>query len=292
MAVFGSIGLVVCYDMAGTRLWEIDVGVLQSGWFYDPDFQWGHSSSPIIHDNLVIIQADTPSSFIVAVDVETGREVWRVSREDEISTFATPTVYSGPGGDELITNGTQIRAYDPGTGELLWTLGPNSEIPIATPIIGDDLIYLTAGYLPIRPIYAVRPGHRGDLSLRDGVTASDALAWSKDRGGTYIPTPLVYRGYFYTKRQQRPSDVLRRRDGPNPLSQASRGGRRLLLCVARCGRRQAVLRKRGRRHLRCEGWPRLSAVSEEHDGGDRDGESGRLRRSDGHPDPQPRLRDR
>lgn len=199
VAVFGSIGLVVCYDMAGEMLWQIDIGVLHSGWFYDPDFQWGHSSSPIIHNGLVIIQADTPySSFLAAVDIGTGEEVWRASREEEISTFATPSIYSGPTGDELITNGTQIRAYDPATGELLWFLGPNSEIPIATPVVDGDLIYLTAGYPPIRPIYAVRPGHRGDLSLRDGEDSSEALAWSADRGGTYIPTPLAYRGLFYT----------------------------------------------------------------------------------------------
>ena len=199
VAVFGAIGLVVCYDMAGNLMWEVDIGVLHSGWFYDPDFQWGHSSSPIIYEGKVIVQADTPfASFIAALDVGTGAEVWRTTREEEISTFATPSVYSGATGDELITNGTQMRAYDPASGELLWFLGPNSEIPIATPIIADDLIYLTAGYPPIRPIYAVRPGNRGDLSLRDGGESSEAIAWSKDRGGTYIPTPLVYEGYFYT----------------------------------------------------------------------------------------------
>ena len=199
VAVFGAIGLVVCYDTDGNLLWEVDIGVLHSGWFYDPDFQWGHSSSPIIYEGLVIIQADTPyESFLAALDADTGAEVWRVSREEEISTFATPSIYSGPSGDELITNGTQVRAYDPTSGELLWFLGPNSEIPIATPIVADDLIYLTAGYPPIRPIYVVRPGFRGDLSLRDGQESSEALAWSKNRGGTYIPTPLVYRGYFYT----------------------------------------------------------------------------------------------
>lgn len=199
IAVFGAIGLVVCYDMDGTLLWDADIGALHSGWFIDPDFQWGHSSSPVIHDELVIIQADTSDEpFLVALDLRTGDEVWRVRREDEISTFATPTVYSGPEGDELITNGTRIRAYDPATGEPLWSLGPNSEIPIATPVIHDGLIYLTAGYPPVRPIYVVRPGHRGDLSLRDGEDSNAAVVWSKDRGGTYIPTPLVYDGYLYT----------------------------------------------------------------------------------------------
>ena len=199
VAVFGAIGRVVCYDVDGNLLWEVNVGALHSGWFYDPDFQWGHSSSPIIYDDLVIVQADTPyDSFLLALDVETGAEVWRSARDEEISTFATPTIYVGSSGDELITNGTTIRAYDPATGELLWFLGPNSEIPIAAPVVSDGLIYLTAGYPPIRPIYVVQPGHRGDLSLPDGSDTSDAVVWSRDRGGTYIPTPLAYRGYFYT----------------------------------------------------------------------------------------------
>ena len=107
-------------------------------------------------------------------------------------------MYAGRYGNELITNGTTIRAYDPATGERLWVLGPNSELAIATPVVSEDIIYLTAGYPPVRPVYAVRPGHRGDLSLIDGATASEAVAWSTNRGGTYIPTPIAYRGHLYT----------------------------------------------------------------------------------------------
>ena len=117
---------------------------------------------------------------------------------DEIPTFSSPTIYRGDTGDELITNGTRIRGYDPRTGELLWHLGPNSEIPIGVPVVTEELIYVTAGYPPIRPIYAIRPGSRGDLAEPEGIDESEALAWSKDRGGTYIPSPLVYRGHFYT----------------------------------------------------------------------------------------------
>jgi outer membrane protein assembly factor BamB len=91
-----------------------------------------------------------------------------------------------------------VRGYDPETGKLRWTLAPNSEITIATPIAGPDLVYVTGGYPPARPIYAIRPGFAGDLSLAKGATSSDAIAWSNDREGTYIPTPIVYRGLLYT----------------------------------------------------------------------------------------------
>jgi outer membrane protein assembly factor BamB len=104
----------------------------------------------------------------------------------------------GAKGSELVTNGTKIRAYDPATGQLLWTLAPNSEIVIGTPVVRDDIVYLTAGYPPVRPVYAVRAGGRGDLSLAAGARMNSAVVWSHDRDGTYISTPIVYRDQLYT----------------------------------------------------------------------------------------------
>ena len=199
VAVFGSIGLMVCYDMTGTLLWKKAIGVLDSGWFLDPSYQWGHSSSPIIYRSSVIVQADqTRGSYLAAFDLETGREQWRAARADEVSTWATPTIVSGPKGDELVTNGTKVRGYDPDTGALLWTLAPNSEIVIGTPVVHRDLAIVTAGYPPVRPVYAVRAGARGDISLPAGRSTSDAIAWSHDRDGTYISSPIVYRDQLYT----------------------------------------------------------------------------------------------
>lgn len=199
VAVFGSIGLMVCYDMNGTLVWKKEIGALDSGWFLDPSYQWGHSSSPIIYKSSVIVQADqSRGSFIAAFDLATGRELWRTNRADEVSTWATPTVITGPKGDELVTNGTRVRGYDPATGALLWTLAPNSEIAIGTPVVHRNLAIITAGYPPVRPVYAVRAGARGDISLPAGKSASDAIAWSHDRDGTYISSPIVYRDQLYT----------------------------------------------------------------------------------------------
>jgi outer membrane protein assembly factor BamB len=202
VSLLGPTGFLYCHDLEGNLLWKKEIGVLNSGWFYDPDYQWGHSSSPILYDGRVIVQADVHgSSFIAAYDLENGSEVWRTSREGEIPTFATPAIFRGPTGDEIVTNGTTIRGYDARTGTLLWHLGPNSEVVVGSPVTTADLIYVTAGYPPVKPIYAIRPGSRGDLALdlqQGGVEKSEALAWSKNRGGTYIPSPLVYRGLFYT----------------------------------------------------------------------------------------------
>ena len=197
VAVFGTIGKLVCFDHDGGLLWERDLGVLDSGWFYDKTYQWGHGSSPVIYDGTVILQADLQgSSFIAAYDLDTGSERWRALR-DEIPSWGTPTVYRGEPRDELITNGKTIRSYDPASGELLWRLTPNSELPVATPVVGDGIVYLSNSYPPIQRVYAVRTGGRGDLSLAEGETSSDWIVWSKTRALSYLPTPILYRGVFY-----------------------------------------------------------------------------------------------
>src|SRR5690606_6142267 len=134
VSVFGSIGLIVAHDMQGNEVWRQDIGAVDSGWFFDAGVQWGHSSSPIIYGDTVITQIDQQKhSYVAAWDLATGRQVWKTMREDEIPTWATPTILKGANGDEVVTNGTKVRGYDAKTGELLWTLGPNSEITVGTP---------------------------------------------------------------------------------------------------------------------------------------------------------------
>lgn len=197
IALFGSEGMY-CYDLNGKLLWKQNLGVLDAGWFYDPDYQWEYASSPIIYKNLVIVQADIQkNSFIAAYDLQTGKQVWMTPRE-EIPSWGTPTVYEGKTRAELITNGTKaIRGYDPMTGKELWRLTPNSEITTPTPFAALDLIFVTSGYAPIQPIYAIKPGASGDITLKDGKESSEFIAWSKKRGGPYMPTPLVYGDLLY-----------------------------------------------------------------------------------------------
>jgi outer membrane protein assembly factor BamB len=200
VAVFGSAGVMIAWDYSGKELWRVNLGTLDSGWFFDPSFQWGHSSSPIIHRNTVILQADVQKgSYIAAWDIATGKPLWKTERADEISTWGTPTIArTADGRDVLVTNGTKIRGYDPASGKQLWTLGPNSEITIGTPVAGNGLVYVTGGYPPVRPIYAIRPGAQGDISLQKGQESNQSIAWSNMTEGTYIPTPLLYDGYLFT----------------------------------------------------------------------------------------------
>jgi outer membrane protein assembly factor BamB len=198
VACFGSEGLY-CYDPDGKLVWERDLGTLASGWFYNSDYQWGFGSSPILYGDRVIVQCDVgKDSFIAAFDADTGTPVWQTSR-DEIPSWGTPTVVDGPRGPELVTNATKFaRGYDPDTGKELWRLGRNAEITVPTPFASDGLVFIASGYRPVQPIYAVRLGSRGELTLKDGKTSSDAVAWSVSKGGPYMPTPIVYGAHLYT----------------------------------------------------------------------------------------------
>jgi outer membrane protein assembly factor BamB len=97
------------------------------------------------------------------------------------------------GAAELVTQGTNaIRGYDPLTGRELWRLTGNSEVTVPTPIAGPGFYIVTNGYRGVQPIYAIRPGGKGDLTLAGDATSSASIAWSTKRGGPYLPTPVVY----------------------------------------------------------------------------------------------------
>jgi outer membrane protein assembly factor BamB len=157
------------------------------------------ASSPIIYKNMAIVQCDVQKgSFIAAFDLKTGKQLWRTARE-EIPSWGTPTIYEGKLRAELVTNATRaVRGYDPATGKELWRLSGNPEVTATTPIAKDELIYIANSYRPNQPIYAIRAGAAGDISLKEGATASEHVAWSFQRGGTYMPTPIVYGDYLYT----------------------------------------------------------------------------------------------
>jgi outer membrane protein assembly factor BamB len=194
---FGSQGLYA-YDVDGKLLWQKDLGVLNSGWFFDPDYEWGIGSSPIIYKNLVIVQCDIQrNSFLAAFDADTGKEVWRTQR-DEIPSWSTPTIFEAGGKAELVTQATTFtRGYDPMTGKELWKYSGNSEIAIPTPIVGPGVVVITNGYRGVQPIFAIKPGAQGDITLQNKATKSDFVSWSTTRGGPYIPTPIIYGDQLY-----------------------------------------------------------------------------------------------
>ncbi len=199
VALFGSQG-IFCFDAGGEMLWQRDLGRLDVGAYDLPDYEWGSASSPVIWDGKVLVQCDRQKdSFLIALDVNTGATVWNTAR-DELPSWGTPTVYPGGQGRraELITNGSKfIRGYDPATGNELWRLGGSSKITAPTPVFAGDLFIVASGRAPERPIFAIRPGAEGDITLQNNASSNGQVVWSLTRRGPYMPTPLIYENRVY-----------------------------------------------------------------------------------------------
>lgn len=200
VAFFGSEGLY-CYDLDGELLWKKDLGRLDSGYWKAPEAQWGFGSSPIIYGNMVIVQCDVQGgSFLAAFDINDGKSIWRVPRR-EVCTWSTPTIHEGPEGVELLVNGYwHIGGYDPQTGKELWKLDGGSDIPVPTPFVAHGLIFITSSHRGPRPLYAISVGAHGDITLPEGRTSNEHIAWSRMGRGIYMQTPIVYGDYLYTCR--------------------------------------------------------------------------------------------
>lgn len=194
-AFFGDQGMY-CYDFEGNLIWSRDLGNFKM------KADWGTASSPVLFENLVIQTCDqeTGESFIVALDKKTGNTVWERDRE-ELSSWSTPYLYLQGDRPEMIVNATTaVRSYDPATGKLLWQCrGPATSITTPTPTASNGLIFVSSGYIgeKIRPITAFIPGGNGDITLKEGETKSDAIAWRQPTAAPYIPSPVAYGDYVY-----------------------------------------------------------------------------------------------
>jgi outer membrane protein assembly factor BamB len=191
-AYFGDVGLFA-FDMDGKPLWSkpMDAFEMQTG--------FGHAKSPVVDDRHVYIVNDNEEqSFIVAFDKRTGNQVWRTDRK-EASNWTTPLVWRNDHRTEIVTAAAGgVRSYDV-NGTLLWELKGMSTFAVPSPITANGLLYVMSGYpaSPLRPVYAIRPGASGDISLNPNETGNAFVVWADRTLGTFHPSPLVYRGCLY-----------------------------------------------------------------------------------------------
>ncbi len=197
VAFFGSEGLY-CYDFEGNLKWQKNFGVLKSAWTVMKNAEWEFASSPIIHNGTVIIQCDVlENSFVAALDVNTGKELWKKDR-DEYPGWCTPNIYTYNGKTLVVVNGYRHRGgYDFETGEEIWKMSGGGDIQIPTPIIGDNLIYFNSAHGKYSPVIAVKTSAAGDITLKEGDTSNEGVLWSLPRGGSYIHTLLLYHNRLY-----------------------------------------------------------------------------------------------
>ncbi len=184
---FGSRGLH-CYDLDGNLKWEKDFGRMQT------KNSFGEGSSPALSGKTLVINWDHEGAdFIVALDKDSGQELWRQPREEETS-WATPLIVEHAGKAQVITSATRkIRSYDLATGKQLWECGGMSANVIPTPVARDGVVYPISGFRSYA-LLAIKLGGMGDL------TDSDAISWKLNRGTPYVPSPMLYgnRLYFYS----------------------------------------------------------------------------------------------
>ncbi len=198
VACFGSEGMY-CYDFDGKQLWSRDLGTLDSSFALEQQYEWGFAASPILHEDRVILQCDlSKDSFIAAYALSDGSRLWSTPR-DEIPSWSTPTIWRNARRTEIVTNASQYaRGYDPATGKELWRLDKRSEATVPAAIVTPELAFVVSGNRPIQPIFAIKPGATGDISLKEGEGKNEFVAWGKLRGGPYMPTPIVYGPHLYT----------------------------------------------------------------------------------------------
>jgi outer membrane protein assembly factor BamB len=191
-AYFGNVGLFV-YDLDGNPVWEKRWPVVKTR------YGWGTAASPVVHKGRVYIVNDNDSeSFVTALDAKTGKEIW-TSKREEHSNWATPYIWENELRTELITPGTdKVRSYDL-DGNLLWEFTGMSSITIAVPFSKFGLLYISSGYVgdKHRPVYAIKPGAKGDISLKEGEVCNDHIVWYAPDTAPYNPTPVIYGDQYY-----------------------------------------------------------------------------------------------
>lgn len=200
IAMLGSEGLYA-FDMSGKQRWKQDFGVLDAGYYMVPDAQWEFSSSPVIHDGVVIVLADVQkNSFVAAHDAKTGKQLWRTARTD-VPTFGSPTIHQAGGRTMVVVNGWRhTGAYDFKTGQEIWKLNGGGDIPTPTPIAANGLIYITNAHGKFSPVYAIKETATGDISLAADATSNAGVAWTAAQAGAYMSTPVVYDDVLYVTR--------------------------------------------------------------------------------------------
>lgn len=197
VAFFGSEGLY-CYDFAGKLVWKKSFGVLKAVAFDLPAAEWEFASSPVIYDDVLVIQCDVlENSFLAAFDLKSGRELWKVKRDDH-PCWCTPNIYKNGERIVIAVNGYKHRGgYDFKTGEEVWRMSGGGDVPIPTPIVGKDLIFFNSAHGSSSPILAIKTGASGDITLKPDTRSNEYVQWSIPRGGSYIHSLLLYRDHLY-----------------------------------------------------------------------------------------------
>ena len=199
---FGS-GNLLAFDFAGNQLWKRNLAEDYGAY----TIWWGHANSPVLHENLVIsvcmqdslngVREKLAPSYLVAHNLENGLEMWKSMRmtgaeAEQCDSYTTPVFHgSGDARQMLVMGGNQLDAYNPKTGQQIWSLpGLIGGRTITGPTVWQNMVLLTQGQRG--PLQAVRLGGQGELDK------NKVVAWKDDQGTPDSCCPVVWEDLVFT----------------------------------------------------------------------------------------------
>lgn len=192
---FGKSG-VLAYDLEGKQRWHQSVGTESDR------RRWGSASSPILHAGNVIVVASAESEAIIALNAETGDEVWRQEAAGLANVWGTPLIVKidDERTDLVLGVPYEIWGFNPDTGKLRWYSEISAGDQYSSSVVAvQDVVYSIEGRGGGSA--AVRAGGKGD------VTKSHTV-WSGSDSSRF-GTPVVYQGrlYFFSSGVARCNDA-------------------------------------------------------------------------------------
>lgn len=182
---FGSHGLF-CLDVGGKVLWKTDLGRMHS------KHNHGEGATPALHGQTLVVNWDHQGqSFVVAFDVRTGRQRWKVER-DEVTSWSSPIIITHEGRTQAVIAGTRfLRGYDLASGKVLWRCSGLSNNIVSTPVYHDGMVFSGSSYDTQMMMGVTLSGASGDI------TGTQHVAWKTRQRTPYVPSPLLYKGGLY-----------------------------------------------------------------------------------------------
>ena len=191
------------FDLKGKALWKTP---LEANPIY---LEFGTGGSPALEGNQLLILSDNQKQqFLAAFDKRTGKQLWRTNREigekragapAEVPTmrsgWTTPFIWTNPIRTEVVTIGPGLAISYDLEGKELWRLSGMAVTPVPSPFASDGLLFVDGGRG--KPLFAIKPGGKGDITPAKGERSSESVVWSDPRGGTYLPTPVAFEGGVY-----------------------------------------------------------------------------------------------
>ena len=202
IAWYGSDGLY-CYDLQGKELWHRDLG--------SQKHMWGYGSSPVLHENLCILNfGPGPKAFVIAVDKTSGKTIWQndVTEPDGadrldgftgkekgvIGSWSTPLVIATKGRSELIVSvPSLLQSLEPRTGKELWRCNGLNPLIYTSPVYGEGILVSMGGFFGTA--VAVRPGGNGDASSRQ--------LWKLEKSKkNRLGSGVIHQGHIYVSNME------------------------------------------------------------------------------------------